>query len=353
MDGKQESFSPRPPPIPSTSARRGRPRLDTNFPLFELTGSEFAPQEPPVDRLHRPVERVRVWEHHGDKDDGAFAPNLYHVVGQLNDCESFRVRRPNQFAEFDNEMKLADARCTLLRRGVSLRKLVREPHPPYPELQPPRRFAAVNEILRRMPAQVSGTPPVRHIRFVQPVHSRPPERVDFVSRISLAEPQRVKLKRIMQRSQKQELQFQNEMIGFLNHTNERRLRASEQFFDDMAKHGLRHAEAHAKRSAQRSRLRVRGTVDWWGDFIEFAFTGRVGRDEEKFILVIARRPTMTFRQYYETLRQLEEAPDKNARCIEMLKWINAQCNCADEGIIEILKADEARSRRAASPRART
>jgi hypothetical protein len=338
--------------VPSAPARGRRP-LDTELPVFELTGPDFAPREPPVDHLHRPVERVRVWEHHGDREEGAFAPNLYHVVAQLNDCESFRVRRPNQFAEFDSEMKIADARCTLLRRGVSLRKLIREPDPPYRPLQPPRRFAAVNDILQKMPAQASGTPPVRQIRFVQPVHAQPPERVDFVSRIALAEPRRVRLKRIVQRSQKQELQFQNEMIGFLNHTKERRQRASEQFFDDMAQHGLRRAEALAKRGAQRSRLRVRGTVDWWDDFIEFAFAGRVGREEEKFIQAIARRPKMTFKQYYETLRQLEKAPDKNARCIEMLKWINARCNCADEGIIEILKADEARSRRASSPRAQT
>jgi hypothetical protein len=204
-----------------------------------------------------------------------------------------------------------------------------------------------------MPARGSSIPPVRQIQFVQPVYSKPPERVDFVSRINIAEPRRVKLKRIIQDSEKQELQFQNEMIQFLNHANERRVRASEKFFDDMSRYGLKRAQLNAKRAAQRSRLRVRCRTSWWDEFIAFAFTERVGREEEKFIERIARKPNLTFKDYYELIRELENRPEGNERCLELLKWINAKCHFADEEIIEILKADELRARRPLSPRLRT
>jgi hypothetical protein len=186
---------------------------------------------------------------------------------------------------------------------------------------------------------------------VQPVYAKPPERVDFVSRINIAEPRKVKLKRLIQDSEKQELQFQNEMIEFLNHANERRLRASEKFFDDLSKYGLRRAQANAKRAAQRSRLRVRCKEDWWEEFIEFAFSGRVGREEEKFIERIARKPVFCFREYYELIKELESKPEGNERCIELLKWVNAKCGIANEDIIQILKDDELRSKRQLSPRA--
>jgi hypothetical protein len=45
---------------------------------------------------------------HRDRDEGAFTPNLYHVVAQLNDCESFRTRTRKPFAEFDDEVKTGD-----------------------------------------------------------------------------------------------------------------------------------------------------------------------------------------------------------------------------------------------------
>jgi hypothetical protein len=203
-----------------------------------------------------------------------------------------------------------------------------------------------------MPAQSSGIPPVRLIQFVRPVYAKTPDRVDFVSRISIAEPQRMKLRRIVQGSEKQELRFQNEMIEFLNHANERRLRASETFFEDMSRHSLRRAEANAKRKAQRSRLRVRSDVDWWEEFVEFAFSGKVGREEEKFIERIARKPNLTFREYYELVKELEGRSEQNDRCMELLRWMNARNNFADEDIIRILKEDEMRSKRQVSPRAR-
>jgi hypothetical protein len=348
----EEVADPTPPSSPSTSVRRKAPPSNTSRQLFELTRPEFTPSEPPADIFHRPVRRVRVWEHHGERDDGAFAPNLYHVVAQLNDCESFRTRRRKPFAEFDDEMRTGDARLALVRRGVSLAKLISAKPRTYAPIETPRRFAAVNQILQKMPAQSSGIPPVRQIQFVRPVYAQPPDRVDFVSRISIAEPQRMRLRRIVQASEKQELRFQNEVIEALNHANQRRLRSSEAFFEDMSRYGLRRAQANAKRSTQRSRLRVRSDVDWWEEFIKFAFTGKVGREEEKFIERIARKPNLTFREYYEIVKELETRPEQNDRCLELLRWINARNNFADEDIIRILKEDEMRSKKQMSPRHR-
>jgi hypothetical protein len=88
----------------STSVRRKAPLSTPSWYLFELTRREFTPS----DIFHCHVWPVRVWEHHGDRDEGAFTPNLYHIVAQLNDCESFRTCPRKPFAEFDDEMKTGD-----------------------------------------------------------------------------------------------------------------------------------------------------------------------------------------------------------------------------------------------------
>jgi hypothetical protein len=130
-------------------------------------------------------------------------------------------------------MKTGDARLAVVRRGASLAKLISAKPRTDALTTARRRFATVNEILQKMPAQSSGTPPVRQIQFVRPVYAQPPDRVDFVSRISIAEPQWMRLRRLVHASEKQEPWFQNTMIEALNHANQRRLRASEAFFEDI------------------------------------------------------------------------------------------------------------------------
>jgi hypothetical protein len=100
-------------------------------------------------------------------DDGTFAPNLYHVVAQLDDCESFRTGPRKPFAEFDDEMKTGDARLAVFRRGVSLAKLISAKPRTDALITTPRPFVAVNQIMQKMSAQSSGAPPVRQIQFVR------------------------------------------------------------------------------------------------------------------------------------------------------------------------------------------
>jgi hypothetical protein len=49
----------------------------------------------------------------------------------------------------------------------------------------------------------------------------------------IAEPQRMRLRGLVHASENQELPFQNTMIEARNHANQRRLRASEAFFEDI------------------------------------------------------------------------------------------------------------------------
>jgi hypothetical protein len=74
---------------------------------------------------------------------------------------------------------------------------------------------------------------VRQIQFVWSVYAQPPDRVDFLSRISIAEPLRVRLRRLAHASEKHELRFQNTMIEALNHANQWRLHMSEAFSEDI------------------------------------------------------------------------------------------------------------------------
>jgi hypothetical protein len=156
------------------------------------------------------------------------------------------------------------------------------------------------------------------------------------------------LRQICQGSEKLQLQYHNELIQHLNHKNERRLRSSEKFFEDLNKYGLKQAQLNAKREGQRSRLRVMGKTPWWEEFIAYAFSERVGQAEEHLIERIARRPRLTLKEYYDYLRELENRHEQCDRCLDLLKWLNAKCHYADDQIIEILKFDETRQRRSIS-----
>jgi hypothetical protein len=137
----------------------------------------------------------------------------------MNDCESFRTRPRKLFAEFDDEMKTGNARLALMQRSVSLAELISAKPRTDVLNMTPRRFAAVNQILQKMPAQSPGTPPVRETQLVRQVYAQPPDRVHFVLWISIVEPQRMSLQRIVHASEKQELRLQNVTIEALNHAN--------------------------------------------------------------------------------------------------------------------------------------
>jgi hypothetical protein len=88
-----------------------------------------------------------------------------------------------------------------------------------------------------------------------------------------------------------------------------------------------------------------GKAPWWEEFIDFAFSGRVGKEEEKLIARVARHPRMNLKEYFEYMRELENRANQNDRCLELLKWLNARCQWADENMVELLKFDEKRQRR--------
>jgi hypothetical protein len=347
---------PTEPPQTAIASPRHRKQLTTlvehEEPLFEITEARFQDGEGALDLNHRLVQRVRIWEHHGDEDESTGTPNLYQVVAKLNACEHYAPKRMKPYAEFDQELRDSETRERLVRRGCSLVDLYRAAPRIWTPINPQLRFAAVKDILQRAPAKKISGPAPRKIEFTQPFSGRIPPRVDLVSKISIAEPQSLKLKEIMQVSERLELQTHNELIHYLNHKNERRFRASEKFYADLNRFGLKQAQLNAKREGQRSRLRVMGDTPWWEEFIAFAFSGHVGEAEERLIERISRQPHMTLKEYYEYLRALENRKVQNDRCLELLKWLNAKCRYADDNMIELLKYDETRQRRTLGKTAR-
>jgi hypothetical protein len=337
-----------PPKTAATASRRPKrltSLVEHEEPLFEITEAKFAPGEGVSDVKHRAVRRVRIWEHHGDEDESTSGPNLYQVLPKLNSLEHYAPKRMNQYAEFDQELKDCDIRERLVNRGCSLVKLFRAPPRVWTPVNPQLRFAAVKEILQRNPAKMMDPPTARKVEFTQPFTGRLPDRVDLVSKISFAETQQYRLKEICQVSERLDLQIHNELIHYLNHKNARRFRASEKFFGELHRCGLKQAQANAQRESQRSRLRVMGSTPWWEEFITFAFSGHVGAEEEKLIQRICRQPEMTLKEYYDYLRELENRKVTDDRCLELLKWLNAKCKYADDRIIELLKYDQTRQRR--------
>lgn len=330
-------------PPPRTRAPRPKKRtetlVDVEQPLFELTLSKFSPNEPYTDPKRKALQHVRVWEHHGEKTDNAL-PNMFHLVRQLDDCEQYKTHQMDLHTAYDQELQASNRRLALVKRGVPLFKLLNEEKPRHcSPVNPRRRFAAVGEILNSEPSKFSGIPPTRKIQFVHPYTARPPDRVDMVSRIKFAENQKVKLKRIIQKSDKQELQYHNEMIEYLNHYNDRRIRAHQQFFDDIDRVGMDRARLNAKRSAQRSRLRIMCDIDWWSEFLDLAFSQPLTREEERFIEKMSRHPKINNSEYVAILSELQERQNPNDRCMEFLEFISSKCDLMEGSTLNILMGD--------------
>lgn len=338
--------------------------VDLEHNLFELTLSRFAPAEPLSDPKHKPVRRVRIWDHHGagKTNEDSLGENVNHVVGKLQDCEHFRTDRLNSNKEFHNELRASEARLRLVKRGVPLYKALQEPSlmtynsarrptkktmqksqsqvcPPYTPVEPDKRFDGVSDAMHKIPAKYTGIPPVRKVQFVYPVTSKQPERVDLVSKINLTDQARTRLKKARQRSENLQLQYHNEMIEHLNHVNERRLRQADKFFEDTAEQGLHQAEMNAKRSSQRSRLRTMSKVEWWEDFINFSFpNNNISKREEKFIERMARHPNLSPSEFIDLVREIGDDP-KNNKCREMLDWINERCQIIDTVTLKLMLED--------------
>lgn len=217
--GELESptFAPAPPKeSPSGTARQGKRienLVDYQEDLFELTNTKFQPNEPLTDPKHRPVRHVRVWEHRSDTSDSLLSPNLNHLVARLSDTERVTTERLNTYREFMIEDKASKARLARVQRGCPLFRVLQDEPRVHRPVEASRRFSAINDVLGRMPAHAGGIPPARKIEFVHPVSARPPDRVDLVSKISVADAQRMKLDRAIQESQRLDLQYHNELVS--------------------------------------------------------------------------------------------------------------------------------------------
>ncbi|OHT09763.1 hypothetical protein TRFO_21185 [Tritrichomonas foetus] len=334
-------YSVKPPKVPKSS--RGPRRIDNlvdlESDLFDLTLSKFAPMEPASDIKRNPVRNVRVWEHHNDKNTISGGQSVQNMVHKLKDCDHFRARNINKHKEFHNELKASEYRLNLVKRGVSFNKLLKNPTEEYQTVEPEKRFAGINDVIRRIPTKYTGIPPVRKIQFIHPTSSKPPERVDLVSKINFSEGPKAKLKHIRQQSADLQLQYHNEMIDHLNHANERRQRASQQFWDDMIEYGIDRAQLNAKRAAQKSRLRVMGQIEWWDDFMSYAYHTNLTKYEEKFIERLSRNPKITTSELIRMIREMERKPERK-RCLDWLYWINNKCNIVNKTTLKLMLEHE-------------
>lgn len=346
-DSTDDDYTPqylvKPPPIPKTS--RPEPKkidnlIDYEHELFQLTLANFAPQEPANDLKHKPVRKIRMFENH-DKSHNGNIENVSTVVTKLKSCDKIRVDHIKMNDPVHAELRASEHRLQLVRRGVPLNKvLYNENHQEYQVIEPPKRFKNIQNAVRKVPPKYSGIPQSRKIQFLYPTKPTPPDHVDLISKINMVDARRNKLKQLKQQSNEIQLRYYNEMLEYLNHCNERRIRASRQFFDDMADYGLERAEINSKRNAQRSRLRVMCKAEWWDDFMNEAvgdnITTRITPSEQSFLERLSRKPSFTISEFIDLVIEMEKREKrmkKKDRCREWLDWINERCQIIDKATL--------------------
>lgn len=358
-DDYRAHYSVRPPKAVLSARSRKKPinnLVDLEKDFFELTLAKFDPVEPAQDIKHKPVRRVHVFEHHGDKIERV-PNNITNTAKKLGEFDRIRTSHLNVNADVHAELLASEHRLQLVRRGVPLSKvLMNESHPKYEPFEPEKRFDGVNEAMRKMPSKYSGIPPSRKIQFIYQTSSKPNDRVDLVSKINIAAPQKNKLRKIRKGTSKIQLQYHNEMIQHLNHVNERRLRSTRKFFDDIADYGYEIADRKAKRAAQRSRLRVMCKAEWWEDFMKEVSKNKKTNNneddddemkityaEEKFIERLARNPNFTMSEFIDLVHEMDVRQNKmkkKDRCREWLDWINERCEIIDKNTLKLMLEDK-------------
>lgn len=303
--------------------------------VFELTLQKLRPHEPKQDSHQRAVARVKIFENH-HKINGAFFPNLDHLEKELHENDHYERHPTRNIPEFQKELKASNHRLALAKNGVPLYKIFSQQSPRYCQIDPKAKFAGVTDLIKENIK--FSVPKSRQITLVQPLSSRVPERINLVDRISFATIERQKFQKLIAEQDKSDILLRNEMIEHLNHANERRLRAAEAFYNDLAKNGLNVAQANYARSSQKSRLRVISQQLWWNDFIEFAYSQKVGQIEERFIKQIGRSPTIKGSEFAQLKGKMQSDP-KYKRCLELLEWINNRCHIIDDETLSLLMSD--------------
>lgn len=372
MRNDDNDFLPRYSVRPPKSVRNARSKkkkidnlVDLERDLFDLTISKFAPAEPAQDMKHSPVRRIHVFEHNNDQIGRI--PNISNAAKNLSDFDRIRTSHLNINSDVHAELRASEHRLQLVKRGVPLAKvLINESHPKYEPFEPEKRFDGVNDAMRKMPSKYSGIPPSRKIQFLSQTSSKQIDRVDLVSKINIAGPQKNKLRKITNGTSKIQLQYHNEMIHHLNHVNERRLRSTRKFYDDIADYGYDVAQRKAKRAAQRSRLRVMCKAEWWEDFMREVTKNKkpnssfddsydeneencddaemkITHAEEKFIERLARHPNFTMAEFIDIVREMDARQAKlktNDRCRKWLDWINERCGIIDKMTLKLMIEEE-------------
>ena len=299
-----------------------------NEELFEITLQKIRPIEPTQFNKRRAFIRNHTFT--SKNEPNAFFPNMNNLFQKLEESD----KMPNKYLssadnlEFRKELAASNARLKCVQNGSPAFRIMSKETPIYPNVDTRSRINQIQDILGD--SLTFPTPKERNISLVEPP-SHLPERVDLFNRISYAESQNLKLRRLYRDEDIKKLEKRNQMINDLNHANERRIRASEAFFSDYRKYGLKVAQDNYKRAAQKSRLRIMNKVSWWEDFISYAYEiGNVTPLEEKLILFISKNQDISRRKYLELYQKFQKDTIKYSKCLRLLDWLNNTCNIIDE-----------------------
>lgn len=194
--------------------------------------------------------------------------------------------------ELRNERETSKQRLRLARGGASARVAL-SVGPRYPPLPLSPRLTRIRDMLpppSRLAPREDLTASQRHMEILE------------------------QRRRFMERAMWERRQ---ELRAVLTHASERRERAAVAFFDDMGEVGFEAAARRARRLSLKSRLRAVNApdVDWWEEFIEFAFRRPMRRDEEELVADLSRNVHLSGAEYYN--RWLKASP----RCRELLEFV--------------------------------
>ena len=300
--------------------------LNLSNSLFELTLSNFKPIEPKKNEGKKSVRKIL--KNKNESTNICFVPNIPKILNKIDEIENLKSPRLN-LNPMKAELRTSFERLKRIRVGCSLFELLKEKPIKYKIETPKLKFSGVGNNIRSIPENYNN---ITSEKFLNNNLNNLDEKIDNYSRINIADKEILKLNKIISDTDKIKLQYYNEGVQRINHSNERRFRSMKLFYENVSKYGFENARKKAKRSNQQSRLRIMGKFEWWEEFIEFCFKGKIDIDERRLIESISRVERLNTSSFVSLVNDVKESVENNERCLELLNWINNKCQIIDQNM---------------------
>ena len=283
--------------------------------VFSLTIAKLKPHEPVSDVRRRGVRKQQVWKQN-EEMNFPIIENLEQIGRELEGKE--RIVNPrHRKSVFQKELELSTARLEKVKRGVSFSHILQnEPVIKYPKINTDTRL---HQVVTQMNKK-DDLPKARQISFVAKQNFGSNPTIDLVSHVSISKDPTIRYRQIVKHLTESQIESENDVIDYVNHANERRLRAVTQYYEEICRYGFEKASRNARRASQKSSLRILCHSDWWEDFINYAYQQKVGPKENKFIKQVGKNPNIKPAQYIEWYKAFQSQPTYK-RCLELLIWI--------------------------------